>query len=347
MTNTLSACVNQNVVFAVHDKATRCKGGGSTRNNDGAANGFGIRDDGVMYTLDTACNHAVAFKAKMGAKAHGIGAEENCCPTLSAGNNDASVVYTIDQQAGKGAANWSKDIAPTMCSDSHGTPHAVVYKDMFGVENHAQAGRVKLLEAGEPMPTLTGKMGSGGVTRPSYSENEAWTMATSQQNAPVAQNQASCLTCHHEPQIVAFYQRKFGEYAEGVGTITTSANESRSSGNVVVCRSGKPMRKYVLRRLMPMECGRLQGFPDGWGIPNHIETMTAEEMAWWENVRKTDLLIEGKKYRPFKNPQSIVNWYNGLHTDSAEYAMWGNGVALPCVMYVMEGVADALYSGKA
>ena len=107
------------------------------------------------------------------------------------------------------------------------------------------------------------------------------------------------------------------------------------------------MRKYVLRRLMPMECGRLQGFPDGWGIPDHIETMTAEEMAWWENVRKTDLLIEGKKYRPFKNPQSIVNWYNGLHTDSAEYAMWGNGVALPCVMYVMEGVADALYSGKA
>ena len=166
MTNTLSACVNQNVVFAVHDKATRCKGGGSTRNNDGAANGFGIRDDGVMYTLDTACNHAVAFKARMGAKAHGIGAEENCCPTLSVGNNDASVVYTIDQQAGKGAANWSKDIAPTMCSDSHGTPHAVVYKDMFGVENHAQDGRVKLLEAGEPMPTLTGKMGSGGGNTP-------------------------------------------------------------------------------------------------------------------------------------------------------------------------------------
>lgn len=32
----------------------------------------------------------------------------------------------------------------------------------------------------------------------------------------------------------------------------------------------------------------------------------------------------------------------GLHTDSAEYKMWGNGIALPCAQYVLEGVADEL-----
>ena len=54
---------------------------------------------------------------------------------------------------------------------------------------------------------------------------------------------------------------------------------------------------YVVRRLTPTECARLQGFPDDWcdGIP---------------------------------------------HTDAAEYKMWGNGMALPNALYIMEGLAD-------
>jgi DNA (cytosine-5)-methyltransferase 1 len=48
-------------VIPIHDKATRYKGGGDTRNNDGAGNGLGIGKDGdPMPTLDTASNHAVA-----------------------------------------------------------------------------------------------------------------------------------------------------------------------------------------------------------------------------------------------------------------------------------------------
>ena len=36
-----------------------------------------------------------------------------------------------------------------------------------------------------------------------------------------------------------------------------------------VLTNGKPPRKYIVRRLTPMECGRLQGFPDWWtdGVP--------------------------------------------------------------------------------
>ena len=36
-----------------------------------------------------------------------------------------AVAYGIDQQGGKGSANYTVDIAPTLLSDSHGTPHAV------------------------------------------------------------------------------------------------------------------------------------------------------------------------------------------------------------------------------
>ena len=35
--------------------------------------------------------------------------------------------FGIDQQGGKGMAGCGQDVCPTICSDSHGTPHAVVY----------------------------------------------------------------------------------------------------------------------------------------------------------------------------------------------------------------------------
>lgn len=38
----------------------------------------------------------------------------------------------------------------------------------------------------------------------------------------------------------------------------------------------------------------------------------------------------------------MVKWYNKLHTDSAEYKMWGNGIGLPNALYMMEGIEEAL-----
>lgn len=44
------------------------------------------------------------------------------------GNNTQNVLaYGIDQQGGKGGANYTEDVSPTVLSDSHGTPHAVAY----------------------------------------------------------------------------------------------------------------------------------------------------------------------------------------------------------------------------
>ena len=36
----------------------------------------------------------------------------------------------------------------------------------------------------------------------------------------------------------------------------------------------------------------------------------------------------------------MLTWYNKLHTDSAEYKMWGNGIALPNANYVLHGIAS-------
>ena len=46
----------------------------------------------------------------------------------------------------------------------------------------------------------------------------------------------------------------------------------------------------------------------------------------------------GKAKKP-KIDNQIRKWLKNPHSDAAEYKMWGNGVALPCVFYVLSGIA--------
>ena len=62
----------------------------------------------------------------------GIGEDGDPSPTLQTAHHHAVAItktirkaYGIDQQGGKGGANFTEDVAPTICSDSHGTPHGV------------------------------------------------------------------------------------------------------------------------------------------------------------------------------------------------------------------------------
>lgn len=90
----------------------------------------------------------------------------------------------------------------------------------------------------------------------------------------------------------------FSPQAGKTAGISYSVNESptlqtsKEMGMVIGRES-----QYIVRRLTPLECCRLQGMPD-----------------WW----CADI----------------------LHSDAPEYKMWGNGMALPCAMYVMEGIAE-------
>jgi DNA (cytosine-5)-methyltransferase 1 len=63
-----------------------------------------------------------------------------------------------------------------------------------------------------------------------------------------------------------------------------------------VISTGAVANRYIIRRLTPTECQRLQGFPDGWDIPEAADT---------------------KKYK-----------------------MWGNGMAKPCVKYILSNIDE-------
>ena len=99
--------------------------------------------------------------------------------------------------------------------------------------------------------------------------------------------------------------------------------------------------RYIVRRLTPLECARLQGFPDWWGNVVNKDSFTDEEYRFWLAVRNTHASVNGKAVKDYTREQ-MLRWYNDLHTDSAEYKMWGNGIALPPALYVMQGIKDAL-----
>ena len=94
---------------------------------------------------------------------------------------------------------------------------------------------------------------------------------------------------------------------------------------------------YIVRRLTPTECARLQGFPDWWCDDLGIPDPTDEDIAKWREVFETHAKAIGKTTKP-KSDAQIRKWLQNPQSDSAEYKMWGNGVALPNVFFVLAGI---------
>ena len=92
---------------------------------------------------------------------------------------------------------------------------------------------------------------------------------------------------------------------------------------------------YIVRRLTPIECARLQGFPDWWCAGLATDSPTSDEIVFWTEVWKTWNEINNKKP---KTEKQIRKWLSNPYTDAEAYKLWGNGVALPVVFYVLSGI---------
>ena len=94
---------------------------------------------------------------------------------------------------------------------------------------------------------------------------------------------------------------------------------------------------YIVRRLTPTECARLQGFPDWWCSGLGTEKPTDEEMYFWYKAFETWRKATNPGGKP-KTSKQVRKWLTDPYSDFAEYKMWGNGVALPCVVFVLSGI---------
>lgn len=97
---------------------------------------------------------------------------------------------------------------------------------------------------------------------------------------------------------------------------------------------------YTVRRLTPTECARLQGFPDWWCSDLGTANLTDEELAFWQDVFETHRRLVTHAKKP-KTEKQIRKWLADPYSDAAEYKLWGNGVALPCVYFVLAGIVWA------
>ena len=100
-----------------------------------------------------------------------------------------------------------------------------------------------------------------------------------------------------------------------------------------------PPEEYLVRRLTPLECCRLQGFPDGWTEHLGTEEPGEREIARWVGVFEDWYRAQGKAARA--SPGRVAKWLKDPHSDAAQYKAYGNSVAVPCVFFVLAGIAWA------
>jgi len=248
---------------------------------------------------------------------------------------------------------------------------------LLAVENHPADSRLKLSKDGL-VQTLSGRMGTGGGNVPMV-----YGIGNGQTNQPPSPERAATLTCMHDaPAVVysldraAYNQGENAQYdfsvqmeqaqtivARGPSAIAEPAGQAvavdcrhdrieeisgtlvaKSSGGNGVQDNNPVMQNYVVRRLTPRECAKLQGFPPDWCSGLETPEPTEEDVAFWVGVFETHRRIIGKSTKP-KTRGQIIKWLRAPHTDGAEYKLWGNGVALPCVVFVMQGIVELARGG--
>ena len=278
----------------------------------------------------------------------------------------------LDDQGGQQISVCTDGKSPTLRAEAHGNAPYVINKKTLVYDTRGNG-------AGETVPTITGDHNNritnytalcceavvydgANITSPLNKTNPqagdpCHTISTDSRNYIVYCLQGNgidradtagcngkgvcedkCYTLNTiDRHAVCFPQQAYNKFIqEDIGATLKASGGTYGGGseNLVV-------KKYIVRRLTPTECARLQGFPSWWGIVNPVENLTDEDYAFWLDVRNTYAEINGKATKEYTREQMLA-WYNKLHSDSAEYKMWGNGIALPNALYVMQGIAEVV-----
>ena len=139
---------------------------------------------------------------------------------------------------------------------------------------------------------------------------------------------------YKDPPIVSFAAAGHGGYKEGVGTLRANGGDLGGGSETFLEKNN------VVRRLTPLECERLQGYPDNWtliGEPKEVDVtdykITYDEFG--EEVEK----------EPIGTHKETMYFYtdsNGKKkkcSDSARYKALGNSIALPFWFYLLRRIS--------
>lgn len=203
------------------------------------------------------------FSAGAGAKAGGIGYNESVAPTLKgspSGNCMPSVLCLNDQ--GGSVMECSENVSGTLRAQEHG--HQPLVYENHGIDSR-YTGPHKVV------PTMSARYGTGGNNIPLVEQNAgaiciAGNIVDRQpenggNGLGCQENLAYTLTATDRHAVVELYQKTVGALCrgdeKGIG------NQYVSQDKCIINASCSETH-HLIRRLTPLECERLQGFPDGW-----------------------------------------------------------------------------------
>ena len=244
------------------------------------------------------CVLTAGFSAGAGASAGSIGYGEELAPTLkgSASGNCMPSILCLNDQGGS-VMECSLDITGTLRAQEHG--HQPLVYENHGIDSR-YTGPHKVA------PTMSARYGTGGNNVPLVEQEQVFCITGNAidrkpenggNGIGYQADLAYTLTAtdHH----AVFSRQRVDIFKDGEVTSTQSARQHKDATDLVLQGTDQPR---LIRRLTPLECERLQGFPDGWtDIPNA--------------------------------------------SDSSRYKALGNSVAIPCVDYVLQGIALVLLAG--
>ena len=337
---------NQPYVSYSIDKAIttggNCTAGGSCVNEE------------VSQTLTTDRPHAVAYQTEAvgidtynGSETGKVAATLGVNCGISTGRNGImQQTFIIDSIGGQAEAAKETNISPTLKASHYKFPP--VYAAGFCTEHSAQSGSVGYQV--ETSPTLRAGVVPAAVydAREEGNGNTADVSSSSKAISLLGDTVAGTLKARDYKGVGR--HDSLGSAVCVAGVDCRNGNESpelfptlqaKPNGGQSLNFSGAVRQDYIVRRLTPTECARLQGFADNWGCIDEKESFSEEEYRFWLDVRNTHAAINGKQVKDYTEKQ-MLSWYNKLHTDSAEYKMWGNGIALPPALYVMQGIAEVI-----
>lgn len=253
------------------------------------------------------CILTAGFSAGAGSSAGSIGYGEEVAPTLkgSASGNCMPSILCLNDQGGS-AMGCSEDVAGTLRAQEHGHQPLVF-------ENHGIDARYT--GPHKVAPTMSARYGTGGNNVPLVAQRDDTFCITGNaiDRQPlnggngIGYQQGIAYTLTATDHHAVFSRQRVDVFKNDDVASTQSARQHKDATDLVVdldeAQDDSILENETLvlliRRLTPLECERLQGFPDGW----------------------TD--IEGA-------------------SDSARYKALGNSVAIPCVDYVLRGIAWAI-----
>ena len=300
-TGTLSTLQDQ-TLFQLIQEPTYCISGNMV-DRATKQNGMGVGEN-ISFTMDTVNRHAVAYGIQEERPEQPVILESN---QVHATVSQTGICPTLPASMGLGGG-----YVP-MVTD-HPADKPIVF------ENHAQDARYK--EASTCSPTVTARGGTGGGNTPLVAvpgQVTSYGIGNGQANAYASKEKSGTLDTMHDAQAVAIEysgclnpwdtqaRRVYGED----GAFPALPSRETAGGNQQAVLAGQRTR-WIVRRLTPTECERLQGYPDGW-----------TDIGEWTDTK-------GKKHKP---------------ADSPRYKALGNSIALPQWFWIAQKMKSYMGDG--